>query len=113
MTVATTTDCWSARGKSYIGVTAHWINPDNMKRISVALACQRLKGSHTFDVLARALESIHNEYHIGSKICKTTTDNGSNFVKAFSVFGIDNVTNTDEIPVNIEDESDDEDLVSD
>ena len=98
MTVTTTTDCLSARGKSYIGVTAHWINSENMKKISVALTCQRLKGSHTFDILACPCESIHDEYHIGGNICKTTTDNGSNFVKAFSVFGIDNVTNTDEIP---------------
>ncbi|CAB4001783.1 transposase [Paramuricea clavata] len=106
MTVATTTDCWSARGKSYIGVTAHWINADDMKRISAALACQRLKGSHTFDVLASALENIHNDYGIGNKICKTTTDNGSNFIKAFSLFGTDNVTNTNEMEVNNEDDED-------
>ena len=106
ITVATTTDCWSARGKSYIGVTAHWINTDSMKRISAALACQRLKGSHTFDVLASALENIHNEYGIGNKICKTTTDNGSNFIKAFSVFGTENITNTNDMEVDNENEED-------
>ena len=112
-TVATTTDCWSARGKSYIGVTAHWINKDNMERISAALACQRLTGSHTYDVLARTLENIHNEYGIGNKVCKTTTDKGSNFVKAFSVFGINNVANTDEMDVNNEDDEESEDDISD
>jgi len=30
--VATTTDCWSARGRSYIGVTAHWIDTDTLER---------------------------------------------------------------------------------
>ncbi len=62
--------------------------------------------THTYDVLAHALENIHNEYGIGHKICKTTTDNGSNFIKAFSVFGNDNVTNTDEIDVNNEEDDD-------
>ena len=84
--VATTTDCWSARGRSYIGVTAHWIDVDSLERRSVALACKRLKGSHTFDVLASALEDIHAEYAIREKVVKTTMDNGSNFMKAFSVF---------------------------
>ena len=104
ITVATTTDCWSASGKSYIGVTAHWIDADSTKRISAALACQRLNGSHTFDVLASALENIHNEYGIGNKICKATTDNGSNFIKAFSVFGTDNVTNTNDMEVDNDDD---------
>jgi KRAB domain-containing zinc finger protein len=86
--VATTTDCWTARRRSYIGVTAHWIDSETLDRVSAALACRRLKGRHTYDVLAAKLEEIHTEYEIVSKIVKTTTDNGSNFVKAFSVFAV-------------------------
>ncbi|XP_041834997.1 uncharacterized protein LOC121635749 [Melanotaenia boesemani] len=85
--VATTTDCWSARQRSYLGVTCHWIDPKTLERHSVALACRRLKGSHTFDILAAALEEIHSEYHISEKVTRTTTDSGSNFLKAFREYG--------------------------
>lgn len=88
--VATTTDCWSAHHKSYLGITIHWIDQDTMDKKSAALSCRRLKGSHTFDVLAAALEEIHGEYGIIEKIVITTTDNGSNFCKAFEVFGKEN-----------------------
>ena len=81
--IATTTDCWSASRKSFIGMTAHWIDSD-FKRQSAALACKRLKGPHTYDVLAGAIEDIHCGYEIRAKVTKTTTDNGSNFIKAFS-----------------------------
>ena len=37
--IAITTDCWSVRRWSFIGVTAHWIDPD-LKRCSAALACK-------------------------------------------------------------------------
>ncbi|XP_036974894.1 uncharacterized protein LOC119030967 [Acanthopagrus latus] len=82
--IATTTDCWSVRRRSVIGVTAHWIDADTLKRCSVALACKQLRGSHTFELLANA------KFGIRGKIVRTTTDNGSNFVKAFQVFGEDN-----------------------
>jgi len=85
-TVATTTDCWSAYGKSYIGVTVHWIDVGTLDRKSACLALRRLKGSHTYDVIAAALNDIHAEYGIRKKVTRTTTDNGANFVKAFSVF---------------------------
>lgn len=85
--VATTTDCWTAHQQSYIGVTAHWIDEETLERRSAALACQRLKGSHTFNVLAAALDDIHCQYRIRGKVIRTTTDSGSNFIKAFSVFG--------------------------
>lgn len=85
--IATTTDCWTAHRRSFIGVTAHWIEPETMERCSVALACKQLKGSHTFSALAGALNYIHMEYNIRDKIVRTTTDNGSNFIKAFRVYG--------------------------
>ena len=77
--VATTTDCWTSSAKSYIGVTVHWFDKD-LKRQSAALACRRLRGSHSHDLLAKSLNEIHSEYGIRSKVCRTTTDNGSNFV---------------------------------
>ncbi|XP_047677384.1 uncharacterized protein LOC125146007 [Tachysurus fulvidraco] len=77
--IATTTDCWSVRRRSFIGVTAHWIDPDSLKRCSAALACKQLRGLDTFDVLASALNDIHSEFEIRGKIVRTTTDNASDF----------------------------------
>ncbi|KAJ8390796.1 hypothetical protein AAFF_G00099280 [Aldrovandia affinis] len=90
---ATTTDCRSVRRRSFIGVTAHWIDPDSLQRCSAAPACKQLRDSHTFDVLASALNDIHSEFEIRGKIVRTTTDNGSNFIKAFQVFGEDENNN--------------------
>ncbi|KAM3612543.1 uncharacterized protein V6R79_010062 [Siganus canaliculatus] len=39
--LSTTADIWTAHNKSFLGVTAHWINPQNMKRGKAALACRR------------------------------------------------------------------------
>lgn len=74
--VSTTADCWSARQRSYLGVTCHWIDKTSLERCSPALACRRMTGSHTFDVIAAALEEIHSEYKIRGKITMMTTDSG-------------------------------------
>ena len=84
--VVTTTDCWSARNRAYIGVTVHWLDIATLERRSAALACRRMRGAHTHVMLATALDDIHMEYGVSSTVCKTTTDNGANFVKAFSIF---------------------------
>lgn len=36
--IATTTDCWTAHRRGFIGVTAHWFNPQTMERSCAALA---------------------------------------------------------------------------
>ena len=95
--IATTTDCWTARRRSFIGVTAHWLDPCSFERRSAALACRQLRGSHTFDALAAVLTDIHAEYEISLKVVRTTTDNGSNFVKAFRVFGQQDENNNEEL----------------
>jgi hypothetical protein len=43
-------------------------------------------GSHTYDVLANAMTEVHSRFHLEGKVVRTTTDNGSNFVKAFTQF---------------------------
>ncbi|XP_018309187.1 uncharacterized protein, partial [Mycetomoellerius zeteki] len=96
--VATTADLWSKGKRSYLGITVHWINPETLERESAALACRRIKGKHTYDVLAQAISSVFLEYHIQNKVCGTTTDNGSNFVKAFQSFQKDE----DEESINTE-----------
>lgn len=69
--------------RSYIGITGHWLNKNTLERKSCLLAIKRLSGKHTFDVLAKSLESVYTEFDINNKITYTTTDNGSNFVKSF------------------------------
>ena len=83
--VATTTDCWTSSAKSYIGLTVHWLDKD-LERQSAALACRLLRGRHSYALWAKSVNEIHSEYGIRSKVCCATTDNGSNFVKAFKVF---------------------------
>lgn len=68
--IAKTTDCWSVRRWSFIGVTAHWHDPTSLKRCSAALACKQLRGAHTFDVLASALNEIHSEFEIQPEDCE-------------------------------------------
>ena len=92
--VATTTDCWTSSAKSYIGMTVHWFDKD-LERQSAALACRRLRGSHSYALLAKSVNEIHSEYGIRSKVCRTTTDNGSNFVKAFKVFSVPEASEKD------------------
>jgi len=69
--------------RSYLGITCHWINPITLERVSCLLAIKRIKGSHTYDILAKTMESVYLYFNISDKVIYTTTDNGSNFVKSF------------------------------
>jgi len=40
-------------------------------------------GIHTYDVIAKTMEEVIDEYESKNKIIFTVTDSGSNFLKAF------------------------------
>lgn len=71
--------------RSFLGVTAHWVDSDVMKncaRKSAALACRRLIGSHTADLILHEIEEVLQSFEIMDKVTKIVTDGGSNFVCA-------------------------------
>lgn len=84
--VSTTADCWTQGKRSFIGITCHWIDIKTLQRRSATLACSRMKGKHTYDLIAKKIYSIHQDYKITNKVLSCTTDNGTNFVKAFVEF---------------------------
>ena len=86
--VSTTADVWIANHRSYLGMTVHWIDTDTLKRCKAAIACVRITGHHTYDIIVSRMEHIHASYGLNGKVVATITDNGSNFVKAFSVYSI-------------------------
>ena len=101
--VCTTADAWSDAKRDYLGVTAHTLD-SFLKRHSFAIACRRLEGRHTYDVLAAALEAIHTEFNIQYKTTGTVTDNATNFCKAFNVFGEMEVINDESEDVGDDDD---------
>ncbi|KAL7290827.1 hypothetical protein TKK_0015566 [Trichogramma kaykai] len=103
--VCLTADVWSAPNRSFMGVTAQWMDKISLNRKSAALACRRFKGAHSHDRITELLLGINNTYNLSNdKIIGTVTDNGSNFVKAFGVFGT---------PCEVMDADDDRDAGSD
>uniref|UniRef100_A0A3Q4MDV2 HAT C-terminal dimerisation domain-containing protein n=1 Tax=Neolamprologus brichardi TaxID=32507 RepID=A0A3Q4MDV2_NEOBR len=67
-------------------MTAHWIDPSTFVRGHAALACKRVRGRHTYDVIGNEIEQVHSAYGLNSKVTAIVTDNGSNFIKAFRMF---------------------------
>lgn len=87
--VCTTADIWSTKHRSFMRVTAHWIDENTFERVSATLACRRFQGVHSYDRVAEVLHGIHNEFGLTRhQLVSTISDNGSNFVKAFKEFGI-------------------------
>ncbi|KAL4085405.1 hypothetical protein QTP88_027264 [Uroleucon formosanum] len=74
---------------NYLTTTADcWTIFKSITRESCLLAIRRSsKDSHTYDLLARTMESIFTEFNINDKVIYTTTDNSFNFVKCFEMFG--------------------------
>lgn len=70
--------------RSFLGITAHWIDITNFMRQSCTLACRRVKG-HKAKILATKLEEVITSFKLSERVVKIVTDNGSNFVKAFKL----------------------------
>jgi len=58
--------------------------PVSLNRCKAAICFTRIVGRHTYDVLAAKIELVHRAYGLNGKATAIVTDNGSNFVKAFS-----------------------------
>lgn len=110
---STTADAWTCRRRSYLGEKIHWFDCDSLERKSACLGIRRIIGRHTYDVLSRLLEQLHIEFGVVKKLRGTTTDNGSNFVKAFRVAGDASTLPTDleDLYLDEEEEEEDEDMV--
>uniref|UniRef100_A0A8C1Z2W8 BED-type domain-containing protein n=1 Tax=Cyprinus carpio TaxID=7962 RepID=A0A8C1Z2W8_CYPCA len=94
--IAITADIWSVHNKSFLGMTAHWINTATFQHQKAALACKRIKGRHTYDVIAAEIDHIHSLYGLSTKVTATVTDNGSNFVKAFQMYQPESLSDDDD-----------------
>lgn len=113
--ICTTTDLWSCHNKSFIGMTAHFINSD-LKRESYVLSFERMVGSHTHAVLGRKIYEIHSKFNIERKVTDTVTDNAKNFTKAFETFHDDEIrsdTVDDDNDDAVDDDEDDDIIVED
>lgn len=93
--VSSTADIWTSNNKSFLGMTAHWINPVSFSHEKAAIACKRIKGRHTYDVIGSEIEQVHSAFGLSSKITATVTDNGSNFLKAFRMYAPAEETQSD------------------
>jgi len=75
-------------------VTARVLNYKDFRRISTELDCTSFKKVYSYSCFADILLNIHLKYDLKiNEIVATVTDNGSNFVKAFKEFVVNNDKN--------------------
>ncbi|KAJ6634613.1 hypothetical protein Bhyg_13188 [Pseudolycoriella hygida] len=84
--VCLTADSWTSYRRAFIGVTAHWICDETLKRKHYALSCKRIIGKQSGEVLATKIEEIINFYGLNGKVVRVITGNGKNYIKAFKLF---------------------------
>lgn len=84
--ICLSTDVWTETmaEKSYLGVTAHFL--DGISIISIDLACKQLDSNHTAEYLGENLTKILADWEIEKeKVISIVTDNGSNIVAAAQI----------------------------
>lgn len=82
-----TADVWSSHAQSFLGMTVHFID-ESFNRRSYLLGFKRLKHRQTYDVLAKTIDSVLQDFGIlHSQITNIVTDGGSAFTKMFKKYG--------------------------
>lgn len=83
-----TSDVWSRQNVSFIAVTVHYFEPNNLDKIQSAfIACEHFLGSHTHDRVAAKLKEILKRYGILDRVYFMTTDGAGEYTAAFKNFG--------------------------
>ncbi len=86
--VSLTVDIWTSRDmRSYLGVTAHYVQDFQLKK--AMLSCIRFRGSHTAENIAEQYDSLIEEYDLRGKVLTIITDNAANMLKAFRLPGME------------------------
>ena len=82
--VSITTDIWfhKCSTNSFIGITAHMVNPATHKREVYRICCRVFDVKHSGINIARMMIRLFSEFHIYGKVFRMLSDNASNMVKA-------------------------------
>ncbi|XP_048478263.1 zinc finger BED domain-containing protein 4-like [Plutella xylostella] len=83
LAVCVTTDGWTSdNNESFIGVTAHYIDPETSELCSYLLGCIEYEESHTAENLHQFLREQFKEWDIGHKVGAIVSDNAANILAA-------------------------------
>ena len=82
--VSVTTDIWSSKCStdSFIGITAHMVNPFSKKREVYRICCRVFNIRHTGINIAKMMKNLFIEFGIDRKVFFVLSDNASNMNKA-------------------------------
>lgn len=85
--ICLTADIWSCKNRSFIGVSAHYIDK-SLVRKSCVLCCRYFPSPHNYETITKFFQLLYSEFGLSSSsIVGTVTDNASNFLKAFRTYG--------------------------
>ena len=77
--------------KSVIGIIGHYILDWSLK--SLILTCNRFKGKHTADNIAKEFDETMYTFEISDNIVQVVTDNTSNMINAFKIPSFEHISN--------------------
>lgn len=81
--IAGTMDIWSKNNKSFLGCTAHFIDPTTLQRKNYTLSCRRIIGRHDYVNIGCSYYEILQEFDITDKMKFCSSDEAANMKKVF------------------------------